>query len=140
MSDFLEFQTNQRVVACAEVNIDFWMLASPSMRTIDQIEPFRVMQLLERVKELESQGQKIIHMEIAEPDFHTPRTVREAAKKATGYKPVYTPSTSAPALQKALSAWSKNEYNVRVSPGRIMITPGTSGAFSVLYAVLINAG
>jgi len=51
------------------------------MRKIDQIEPFRVMQLLERAKELESEGREIIHMEIGEPDFLTPPAVIEAAKQ-----------------------------------------------------------
>ncbi|MDQ6995847.1 MAG: hypothetical protein Q9M82_00120, partial [Mariprofundus sp.] len=49
------------------------------MRIIDRIEPFRVMQLLERAKTLEAEGRKIIHMEIGEPDFPTPPTVISAA-------------------------------------------------------------
>jgi len=82
------------------------------MRTIDQIEPFRVMQLLERAKELEAEGKKIIHMEIGEPDFHTPESVRNAAKKLLDHDQFYTPSTGAPELQQALANWYKNEYNV----------------------------
>jgi aspartate/methionine/tyrosine aminotransferase len=110
------------------------------MRTIDQIEPFRVMQLLERAKELEAKGKKIIHMEIGEPDFHTPESVRNAAKKLLDNDQFYTPSTGAPELQQALAAWYKQEYRVNIAPERILITPGTSGAFNMLYAVLIDAG
>ncbi|MDQ6968509.1 MAG: aminotransferase class I/II-fold pyridoxal phosphate-dependent enzyme [Mariprofundaceae bacterium] len=110
------------------------------MRTIDKIEPFRVMQLLERAKELEAQGKKIIHMEIGEPDFHTPESVRSAAKKLLDKDQFYTPSTGAPELQQALAAWYKQEYHVQIAPERILITPGTSGAFNMLYAVLIDAG
>jgi len=110
------------------------------MRTIDKIEPFRVMQLLERAKELEAQGQKIIHMEIGEPDFHTPESVRDAAKKLLDHDQFYTPSTGAPELQHALAAWYQQEYHVNIAPERILITPGTSGAFNMLYAVLINTG
>lgn len=112
-----------------------------AMRRIDQIEPFRVMQLLERAKELEATGRKIIHMEIGEPDFSTPASVIEAAQQqlATGDN-FYTPSTGAPELQLALAHWYKAEYGVDVSPERILITPGTSGAFSLIYAVLLEAG
>jgi len=110
------------------------------MRTIDQIEPFRVMQLLERAKELEAMGEKIIHMEIGEPDFHTPKPIREAAKTLLDGDQFYTPSTGAPELQAALATWYKQEYGVHIAPERILITPGTSGAFNMLYAVLINAG
>jgi len=111
------------------------------MRRIDQIEPFRVMQLLERAKELEAEGHRIIHMEIGEPDFSTPPPVIEAAKKRldTGEN-FYTPSTGAPELQQALSLWYAQEYGVHVTPERILITPGTSGAFNLIYAVLLEAG
>lgn len=110
------------------------------MRRIDQIEPFRVMQLLERAKELEAEGKKIIHMEIGEPDFPTPASVIEAAKSALDSGDnFYTPSTGSPVLQKALSAWYLEEYGLTVAPERIMITPGTSGAFSLIYAALLEA-
>jgi len=111
------------------------------MRRIDSIEPFRVMQLLERAKELESTGKKIIHMEIGEPDFLTPRSVIEAAKShLDNSNQFYTPSTGAPELQQALSQWYKDEYGVAIDSKRILITPGTSGAFSLIYAVLLEAG
>jgi len=111
------------------------------MRTIDQIEPFRVMQLLERAKELEAEGREIIHMEIGEPDFLTPPAVIEAAKHHLDHhNQFYTPSTGAPALQQALSNWYRDEYDIDVVPERILITPGTSGAFSLIYAALLEAG
>ncbi len=113
----------------------------PPMRRIDKIEPFRVMQLLERAKELEASGRKIIHMEIGEPDFPTPASVIEAAhQRLDGGDNFYTPSTGNPQLQTALSDWYQREYGVDVAAERILITPGTSGAFSLLYAVLLEAG
>ncbi len=111
------------------------------MRTIDRIEPFRVMQLLERAKQLEAEGRKIIHMEIGEPDFPTPSVVIEAARRhLLEGDNFYTPSTGNPDLQQALSTWYKQEYDVDVAAERILITPGTSGAFSLIYAALIDAG
>ena len=111
------------------------------MRRIDQIEPFRVMQLLERAKELETKGQTIIHMEIGEPDFSTPAPIiAKAHEVLDSGDTFYTPSTGAPILQQALSRWYKNEYSVEIAPERILITPGTSGAFSLLYSVLLEAG
>ncbi len=111
------------------------------MRRIDLIEPFRVMQLLERAKELEAEDKHIIHMEIGEPDFLTPQPVLDAAKRhLVQHNLFYTASTGAPELQQALSAWYKSEYDVDVAAERMLITPGTSGAFSLLYAVLLEAG
>lgn len=111
------------------------------MRRIDRIEPFRVMQLLERAKELEAEGKKIIHMEIGEPDFKTPDSVIAAAKAALDRGDnFYTPSTGNPELQQAIAAWYRSEYGLTVAPERILITPGTSGAFSLIYAALLEAG
>ncbi len=111
-----------------------------AMRRIDQIEPFRVMQLLERAKQLEAAGRRIIHMEIGEPDFPTPAPViAEAHRQLDRGDNFYTPSTGNPQLQQALADWYAQEYGVSVTPERILITPGTSGAFSLLYAVLLEA-
>ncbi|MDX8377555.1 MAG: aminotransferase class I/II-fold pyridoxal phosphate-dependent enzyme [Mariprofundales bacterium] len=106
---------------------------------IANIEPFRVMQLLERAKELEAKDKHIIHMEIGEPDFSTPDAVIKKAHEILDSGDLfYTPSTGLPALQQSLSSWYADEYNVEVAPERILITPGTSGAFSMLYAVLLE--
>jgi len=42
------------------------------------IQPFHVMALLARARELEAAGRSIIHMEIGEPDFVTPQPVIDA--------------------------------------------------------------
>ena len=111
------------------------------MRRIETIEPFRVMQLLERAKALEAQGRHIVHLEIGEPDFPTPPPViRAAHRQLDAGGQWYTPSTGLPELQQELSRWYMREYGVSIAPERILITPGTSGAFSLLYAVLLDAG
>jgi len=99
------------------------------------------MQLLERAKVLEAEGRKIIHMEIGEPDFLTPPAVIAAARDHLDHGDnFYTPSTGSPELQQTISAWYKQEYGVDVAAERILITPGTSGAFSLIYAALLDAG
>ena len=44
---------------------------------MDDIQPFHVMDLLARAKELEAVGRSIIHMEIGEPDFVSPQPLRQ---------------------------------------------------------------
>ena len=43
------------------------------------IPPFLVMEVLERAKELEAQGVDMVHLEVGEPDFDTPKCVVEHA-------------------------------------------------------------
>jgi len=112
-----------------------------AVRRVDAIEPFRVMQLLERARELEAAGRDIVHMEIGEPDFPTPPEAVAAARAALDRGDGgYAPSTGLPALKAALSAWYRTTYGLAVDPERILITPGASGAFLVLYLVLLEPG
>jgi len=111
------------------------------MRRIESIEPFRVMQLLERARVLEAAGRDIVHMEIGEPDFPTPAPVLAAARRHLERgENFYTPSTGLPALQQRIADLYRREYGLSIDAARILITPGTSGAFSMLYAALLDPG
>ena len=77
-------------------------MTGPS-RTKD-IEPFHVMALLARAKELEAQGKKIIHMEIGEPDFPTPQPIVNAAIESIKEGNVhYTSALGLPSLRDSNS-------------------------------------
>ena len=110
-------------------------------RRMADIEPFHVMDLLARARVLESQGKDIVHMEIGEPDFVTPEPICEAAKRAidAGHTH-YTPAVGLLELRESISAFYKSEYDLEISPERIIITPGASGALLLTMGVLINPG
>jgi len=111
----------------------------PVALRMGEIEPFHVMDLLARAKELERQGRSIVHMEIGEPDFATPQPVVEAAQRelAAG-EGHYTPALGLPALREAIAAFYLERYGVTVSPERIVITPGASGALLLALGVLLD--
>lgn len=110
-------------------------------RRMADIEPFHVMDLLARARALEAQGRDIVHMEIGEPDFMTPEPVSAAAKRAIDAGEThYTPAVGLFALREAISQHYANEHGVSVSPERIIITPGASGALLLTTGVLINPG
>lgn len=110
-------------------------------RRMADIEPFHVMDLLARARALEAQGKDIVHMEIGEPDFVTPEPICEAAKRAIDAGLThYTPAVGLPALREAISGFYQSEYGVSVSPERIIITPGASGALLLTMGVLVNPG
>ena len=105
------------------------------------IQPFHVMALLARARELEAQGRSIIHMEIGEPDFVTPQPVIDAGIRALqdGYTH-YTPAVGLQALRERLAEFYQRRYGVAVEPRRIVITPGASAALQLVMAVLVNPG
>ncbi len=108
---------------------------------LEEVQPFHVMSLLARARELESQGRDIVHMEIGEPDFLTPAPIVKAGIEAleAGHHH-YTPAQGLPALRHAISRYYAEQYGVEVDPDRIIITPGSSGALQLLMSVLINPG
>ena len=105
------------------------------------IQPFRVMELLSRARQLEAEGRDIVHMEIGEPDFPSPEPVIRVVKRAIADGDVhYTPATGMPALREAIAGFYLKRYGVLVDPGRIVVTPGASGALLLVLGSLLNPG
>ena len=110
-------------------------------RRMAEIEPFHVMELLARARELEAQGRSIIHMEIGEPDFPTPEPVLRAGRKALEKGELfYTPTPGLPQLREAIAGFYRSRYGVEVSSSRILVTTGSSAALMLACAVLVNPG
>ena len=106
-----------------------------------EIEPFHVMALLARARELEAQGRSIIHMEIGEPDFPTPEPVIRAGVRALERGELfYTPTPGLPQLREAIAGYYRSRYGVAVSASRILVTTGASAALMLACAALIDPG
>jgi len=102
---------------------------------IDKISPFIVMDILAKARKMPN----AIHMEVGEPDLSPSEKVNEAYIKAIrDNKSHYTPAKGLIELRERISEYYSSRYNVSVSPERIIITPGTSGAFMVVFALLTN--
>lgn len=114
---------------------------APSATRLREIAPFHVMELLSRAKALEAEGRDIVHMEVGEPDFPTPAPIVAAAQAAIADGQVfYTPALGIPALRQAIADFYKQRYGVTVSPARIVITAGASGALTLALACLAEPG
>jgi len=105
------------------------------------IAPFYVMALLARARELEAAGRSIIHLEIGEPDFPTAEPIIAAGCQALAAgRTRYTAAAGLPELRQAISDHYRRRYGVTVPAGRIIVTPGASGALQLATGVLINPG
>jgi aspartate/methionine/tyrosine aminotransferase len=110
-------------------------------RRLADIEPFRVVEVLTRAKQLAAAGRDIVHMEAGEPDFSTVAAVVNAAKASLDRgETYYTPAAGIPELRQAISRFYRTEHGLDIAPERIMITPGASGALLLLAGLLINPG
>lgn len=110
-------------------------------RRIDEIEPFRVVEVLARATELAAGGADIVHMAAGEPDFPTAQPIIEAGRAALARGAThYSQAAGIPALREALSRYYADDYGLDIPPSRIMVTPGASGALLLIAALLINPG
>jgi aspartate/methionine/tyrosine aminotransferase len=105
----------------------------------EKIKPFIVMDVLERAIQLEAKGRSIIHMEIGEPDFSTPRRIVEAGISAMREGNThYTDSRGTEELRSAVASYYNKKYSVNVSSDQVLITMGVSPALLTVLSTLIN--
>lgn len=106
---------------------------------VSNIQPFHVMALLARAKQLQAQGHDVIHLEVGEPDFHTPEPIINAGIEALKQgKTHYTPATGLPVLRETIARYYEERFGVALDADRIVITPGASGALGLVTAALFN--
>lgn len=105
------------------------------------IDSFKVMDLLKRAKELDVQGHDVVHMVAGEPDFATAEPVAAAAKNAIDRGLTqYTPAAGIPELRARIAQWYQTRYGLDISPERVIVTPGASGALLMVFSLLAEPG
>lgn len=114
-------------------------MSRPISKRAQAISPFHVMDILAQAKAMQARGHDIIHMEVGEPDFETPKPIIEAGIKALkDARTHYTPALGLPELRQAIADWYQTHYNVKVSADRIIVTPGASGALLLVMGALLD--
>ncbi len=91
---------------------------------------------LARANELERAGRSIVHLEIGEPDFDTPRPIVDSAIDSLGSGAThYTPSAGIPELREAIATEIRRIYSVDVEAAQIVVGPG---AKMMLFASIMS--
>ena len=99
------------------------------------------MEVMEKAKEMERQGDHIIHLEVGEPDFDTPQCIKDAACEALQKgKTRYTHSLGLMELREAIAAYYQHHYRVTIHPEQILVTSGTSPAMLLSFFALLERG
>lgn len=108
------------------------------MKTLGTETAFEV---LAKAKALERQGKDIVHLEIGEPDFDTPKNIKDAAVKAlnSGYTH-YTPSAGMPELRQAIADYISKTRKLDVKPEEVVVTPGGKPIMFFSILALVNPG
>ena len=110
-------------------------------RRVDNIEPFRVMEMVKAAGEMRRAGVDVISLSVGEPDFTAPELVAEAAVAAIRAGATqYTDSLGLLALREAIAAHYATAFGITVAPTRIVITAGASAALLLACAALVDEG
>ena len=105
-----------------------------------QVDPFIVMDVMEQARLAEAAGRRIIHMEVGQPSTPAPAAARRALAAALDEPLGYTVALGLPALRTGIAALYRRWYGLDLDPERVVITPGSSGAFILAFAALFDAG
>ncbi len=97
--------------------------------------------VLAKAKKLEAQGRDIIHLEIGQPDFDTPKNIKDAAIKSLNQgKTGYCPTTGVHELRVAIAEETSRTRGISVDPDQVVITPGAKPIMFFSMLALVNAG
>lgn len=109
--------------------------------TRSEVDPFIVMDVMEAARRAEADGRHIIHMEVGQPGTPAPEGARAALARAMQDDPMgYTVALGLPALRARIARLYGEWYDIDLSPERVVITPGSSGAFILAFTALFDTG
>ncbi|WP_122893141.1 aminotransferase class I/II-fold pyridoxal phosphate-dependent enzyme [Arcobacter peruensis] len=101
----------------------------------ENVSSFIVMDIVREAQKYED----TIHFEIGQPDLNPSLKVKKALQKAVeDNRFSYTESLGLIELRNKISTMYKKNYNVDIEPQRILLTPGTSGAFLIAYTLTLK--
>ncbi len=108
---------------------------------LNRLAPSATLAMSQKSSEMKAQGIDVINMSVGEPDFNTPETIKEAAKKAIDANfSRYSPVPGYPDLRKAIVAKLKNENGLDYTVNEVIVgTGGKQGICNVILA-LVNPG
>jgi aspartate/methionine/tyrosine aminotransferase len=98
-------------------------------------------EVLVRARALEKQGKNIIHLEIGEPDFPTPKHVIEAGKRAMdeGWTK-YGPTPGLPELRESIAAYISRTRGIKVDADNVCVVPGGKPIMFFSMVALLEPG
>lgn len=98
-------------------------------------------EVLARARQLESEGREIVHLEIGEPDFDTPKHIRDAACDAlnSGYTH-YGPSAGDPEFRAVIADHINKTRGTDYGVENVVVVPGAKPIIYWGITALVNPG
>lgn len=106
------------------------------------VEPFYAMELLKLANEQRQRGRDIISLCLGQPADGAPAAVLRAAERAlrSGDTLGYTEANGLPVLRQAIAEHYREHYAIEIDSSRVLVTTGSSAAFTALILAAFDAG
>jgi len=117
------------------------LLRSPSISQRSDVSPFIVMDVMSEAAAIERSGGTIVHMEVGQPGHPAPKAALAAAEAAirSGRVP-YTEALGIRSLRERIARHYGEKYDVALPAERVVVTTGSSGAFTLAFHAMFEPG
>ncbi|HYE09105.1 MAG TPA: aminotransferase class I/II-fold pyridoxal phosphate-dependent enzyme, partial [Patescibacteria group bacterium] len=108
---------------------------------ISKIAPSITLAIDAKLKQMIADGIKVYGFGAGEPDFDTPRYIRDAAIEAIekGFTR-YTAAQGTMELRKAVCGKMKRDHGLEYNPNQVIVSSGAKHSLSNAFAAILNAG
>ena len=105
------------------------------------VDPFIVMDVMEAASKKEKSGYEVVHLEVGQPGTSAPEMAKERVKNRLSDSTMgYTVALGIPELREKIADLYMRWYKIKVDPERVIVTPGSSGAFILTFTGLFDVG
>lgn len=110
-------------------------------KRVQALSPSLTIAVATLAKELKAAGKDIVSFSAGEPDFDTPRKIKDEAIKAIndGFTK-YTATAGIPELLKAISGKLKRDNDLEYEPNQIIVSNGAKQSLFNLFQAVIDEG
>ncbi len=106
-----------------------------------RVDPFIVMDVMERARAAEAAGRRVVHMEVGQPATPAPQGARAALAAAMAAEPLgYTVALGLPELRARIARHYRDRHGIDLDPARVVVTAGASAGFVLAFTALFEAG
>lgn len=115
------------------------MTLSTSKRGI--VPPFHAMDVMRKADRMAAEGRRVFHLEAGQPGTPAPQGVLRRAEALLRDDNIgYTQALGLTSVRERIARHYSDQYGVDVSPGRIMMTAGSSGGFHLSFTGVFDVG
>ena len=112
-------------------------------RALARLGSENAFQILQRAREIEATGRRVVHMEIGEPDFDTPENIKRAAVDSLlGHDTHYTPSQGTQQLREVVADYASRfrKMPTPYTAANVTISPGAKPIIWNILSAILDPG